>query len=83
VEKVVDVVGLYHNPPEKAVVLCVDEKSQIQALDRSRPVLSVYELTCITRYGSTCRADWTISLGFVRSWGGRRTRWPGWISSPW
>jgi transposase len=38
-EKVVDVVGLYHNPPEKAVVLCVDEKSQIQALDRSHPVL--------------------------------------------
>jgi len=39
VEKTVDVVGLYHNPPEKAVVLCVDEKSQIQALDRSQPVL--------------------------------------------
>jgi transposase len=39
VDKVVDVVGLYHNPPEKAVVLCVDEKSQIQALDRSQPVL--------------------------------------------
>ncbi len=39
VEKVVDVVGLYHNPPDKAVVLCVDEKSQIQALDRSQPVL--------------------------------------------
>ncbi|MFD4403790.1 IS630 family transposase [Nocardia sp. NPDC058499] len=39
VEKVVDVVGLYHNPPEKAIVLCVDEKSQIQALDRSQPVL--------------------------------------------
>ena len=39
VEKVVDVAGLYHDPPEKAVVLCVDEKSQIQALDRSRPVL--------------------------------------------
>jgi transposase len=39
VAKVVDVVGLYHSPPEKAVVLCVDEKSQIQALDRSRPVL--------------------------------------------
>jgi len=38
-EKVVDVVGLYHNPPEKAVVLCVDEKSQLQALDRSQPVL--------------------------------------------
>jgi transposase len=39
VAKVVDVVGLYHQPPEKAVVLCVDEKSQIQALDRSQPVL--------------------------------------------
>ena len=39
VDKVVDVVGLYHNPPENAVVFCVDEKSQIQALDRSQPVL--------------------------------------------
>jgi len=39
VEKVVDVVGLYHNPPERAVVLCVDEQAQIQALDRSQPVL--------------------------------------------
>jgi transposase len=39
VDKVVDVVGLYHNPPERAVVLCVDEKSGIQALDRSAPVL--------------------------------------------
>jgi len=39
VEKVVDVVGLYHNPPERAVVLCVDEKAQIQALQRSQPVL--------------------------------------------
>jgi transposase len=39
VEKVVDVIGLCHHPPEKAVVLCVDEKSQIQALDRSPPVL--------------------------------------------
>jgi transposase len=39
IEKVVDVVGLYHDPPQRAVVLCVDEKSQIQALDRSQPVL--------------------------------------------
>jgi transposase len=39
IEKDVDVIGLYHNPPEKAVVLCVDEKSGIQALDRSQPVL--------------------------------------------
>ena len=39
VDKVVDVAGLYHDPPDKAVVLCVDEKSQVQALDRSQPVL--------------------------------------------
>jgi transposase len=39
VDKVVDVVGLYRNPPERAVVLCVDEKSGMQALDRSQPVL--------------------------------------------
>jgi transposase len=39
IDKVRDIVGLYLNPPEAAVVLCVDEKSQIQALDRSAPVL--------------------------------------------
>jgi transposase len=39
IEKARDVVGLYLNPPERAVVLCVDEKSQIQALDRSAPIL--------------------------------------------
>jgi transposase len=39
IDKVRDIVGLYLNPPEAAVVLCVDEKSQIQALDRSVPVL--------------------------------------------
>jgi transposase len=39
IEKVRDVAGLYLDPPEKALVLCVDEKSQIQALDRSAPVL--------------------------------------------
>lgn len=39
VEKVRDVVGLYLDPPERALVLCVDEKSQIQALDRTAPVL--------------------------------------------
>jgi transposase len=37
--KVRDVIGLYLDPPEKAVVLCVDEKSQIQALDRTQPIL--------------------------------------------
>jgi transposase len=39
IEKVRDIVGLYLNPPTKALVLCVDEKAQIQALDRSQPVL--------------------------------------------
>jgi len=39
VEKVRDVVGLYLNPPDKALVLCVDEKSQVQALERTQPVL--------------------------------------------
>src|SRR5438067_13544973 len=39
IDKVRDIVGLYLNPPEAAVVLCVDEKAQIQALDRSAPVL--------------------------------------------
>jgi len=38
-EKVRDIVGLYLNPPDRALVLCVDEKSQIQALDRTRPLL--------------------------------------------
>lgn len=39
VDNVRDIVGLYMNPPNRAVVLCVDEKSQIQALDRTQPVL--------------------------------------------
>jgi transposase len=39
IEKVRDIVGLYMNPPDRAVVLCVDEKSQIQALDRTQPML--------------------------------------------
>jgi transposase len=40
-EKLVDVVGLYLNPPDKAVVLCMDEKSQVQALDRTQPSLPI------------------------------------------
>ncbi len=39
IEKVRDVVGLYMNPPDRAIVLCIDEKSQIQALDRTQPLL--------------------------------------------
>src|ERR1043166_7055553 len=41
-EKLLDVVGLYLNPPEHALVLCADEKSQIQALDRTQKSLPIY-----------------------------------------
>jgi|SRR5208283_3506910 len=47
-EKLTDVVGLYLNPPEKALVLCVDEKSQIQALDRTQPGLPMKRGRCGT-----------------------------------
>jgi len=47
-EKLTDVVGLYLNPPEKAMVLCVDEKSQIQALDRTQPGLPMKKGRCGT-----------------------------------
>jgi transposase len=48
VEKLTDVVGLYLNPPDKAIVLCVDEKSQIQALNRSQPGLPLKKGRCGT-----------------------------------
>jgi transposase len=58
-EKLVDVIGLYLDPPEKALVLCVDEKSQIQALDRTQPGLPMKKGRCGTmthdyrRHGTT------------------------------
>jgi transposase len=58
-EKVEDIVGLYLNPPEHALVLCVDEKSQIQALDRTQPGLPLKKGRCGTmthdykRHGTT------------------------------
>ena len=58
-EKLIDVVGLYLNPPDKAVVLCVDEKSQIQALQRTQPGLPMKKGRCGTmthdykRHGTT------------------------------
>ena len=58
-EKLSDVVGLYLNPPQKALVLCVDEKSQIQALDRTQPGLPLKKGRCGTmthdykRHGTT------------------------------
>jgi transposase len=48
VEKLTDVVGLYLNPPDRAIVLCVDEKSQIQALDRTQPGLPLKKGRCGT-----------------------------------
>lgn len=60
VEKLTDVIGLYLNPPDKALVLCVDEKSQIQALDRTQPGLPMKKGRCGTmthdykRNGTTC-----------------------------
>jgi len=60
VEKLTDVVGLYLNPPNKALVLCVDEKSQVQALDRTQPGLPMKKGRCGTmthdykRNGTTC-----------------------------
>src|SRR5436189_6285452 len=51
VEKVRDVVGLYLDPPERALVLCVDEKSQIQALERTQPLLPM-------RPGQVARRTW-------------------------
>jgi hypothetical protein len=58
-EKLTDVVGLYLNPPEKAIVLCIDEKSQIQALQRTQPGLPLKKGRCGTmthdhkRHGTT------------------------------
>jgi transposase len=49
VEKLYDIVGLYMNPPDKALVLCVDEKSQIQALDRTQPGLPMKKGRCGTQ----------------------------------
>jgi transposase len=66
VEKVRDIVGLYLDPPEKALVICVDEKSQIQALDRTQPLLPLRPGQVerrshdYKRYGTT-----TLFAGFI------------------
>lgn len=51
VEKVRDIVGLYMDPPHKAMVLCVDEKSQIQALDRTQPLLPCAQRLTVKKPG--------------------------------
>src|SRR5665648_441689 len=66
-EKVFDVVGLYLNPPEAAVVLCVDEKSQVQALARSQPAFPMMpgmpekRTHDYVRHGTTCFSDPTTA----------------------
>ncbi len=91
VEKVVDVAGLYRNPPEKAVVLCVDEKPGIQALDRSQPVLPMMpgvperRSHDYVRHGTTDLfaafniADGTVITRCTATTGPRSSRssWPG------
>ena len=60
VEKFTDVVGVYLNPPDKTIVLCADEKTQVQALDRTQPALPMKKGHCGTlthdykRNGTTC-----------------------------
>jgi hypothetical protein len=74
VAKVRDIVGLYLNPPDHALVLCVDKKSQIQALDRSQPLLPMRpgqperRSHDYTRHGTTsllalhrCVSGWSAS----------------------
>jgi hypothetical protein len=66
VDKVRDIVGLYLDPPDRALVLCVDEKSQIQALDRTQPLLPMRRGQVerrthdYKRHGTTCCSPrWT------------------------
>lgn len=59
--KMVNIVGLYMNPPENALVLCVDEKTQIQALDRTQPVLPLKK-KAPKRLTATYKRNGTVSL---------------------
>lgn len=59
--KMINIVGLYMNPPENAVVICVDEKTQIQALDRTQPVLALKE-KAPRRLTATYKRNGTIAL---------------------
>jgi transposase len=69
--KIRDVVGLYLNPPDKAIVLCVDEKSQVQALDRTAPVLPLRPGVPESR-----RSRPTITSGTAPPPCSPRWRWP-------
>lgn len=60
-EKMINIVGLYMNPPENAIVICVDEKTQIQALDRTQPELPLREGNP-RRQTATYKRNGTVSL---------------------
>ena len=62
VEKIRDIVGLHLSPPERAIVLCVDEKSQAQALDRTQPLLQM-------RRGQAERRTYDYKLHLIRKRG--------------
>ena len=68
VAKVTDVVGLYLAPPENAIVLCVDEKSQIQALDRTAPILPMQPAS---RNGAPTTTSATVRPRCSRRWRSR------------
>jgi hypothetical protein len=66
VEKVRDIVGLYMNPPDRTIVLCVDEKSQVQALNRTQPILPL---------APACQPDTHMSIWrYSRYWPTWRNR---------
>ena len=70
-EKMTDVVGLYLNPPQQAIVLCVDEKSQIQALDRTQPGLPIKKGRCGTMTHDYKRNGTTTLFAALETLGGK------------
>jgi transposase len=70
-EKMTDVVGLYLNPPQQAIVLCVDEKSQIQALDRTQPGLPIKKGRCGTMTHDYKRNGTTTLFAALETLNGR------------
>jgi hypothetical protein len=85
-EKLIDVVGLYLNPPEKALVFSVDEKSQIQALDRTQPGLPMVPGRCGTTTHDYVRNGTTTLFAAIEMAQGKviatcmpRHRHQGWI----
>lgn len=81
VEKVRDIVGLYLDPPERALVPCVDEKTQIQALDRTQPLLPMRPGQAERRTHDYERHGVTTLFAARRSSLLRRWRYPLWAPS--